>query len=664
KQRKDQSRSIGSKSLMGAPGMSEGGSDGDGCVVKAHEQKEGLGRVEMEVSEPKSQTELQATNERTQEESSSAIEEDSIEAQRHALDTLITTIKPLLPRINNHITRSASLAFEAKNIQQTASPQEEKTAFLAMLNSSSSASNANELSSQQQLQQPPTKMPHRKSLKDIFTKSSSVVAPTTDPTPLKAATSAPIVAKPPTETLASAPMSDDTLALALASLCNALYRVLDTIDVNRAPTGMSPSIDSATARTTVEIQELSNHAKEIAELQSLSGNASLSPEQKTLWLEIDKMMALVHTLCLTRCHVLEKPPSYDDHVVATLRRGSMLSMEELHCVAEAIERVIRTAPKMFDQTVTLSARQERMMDEAAITGLIDRLFQGREDFQAQRASPDSYINMNRLVDQIVKSSKRSMDNQRVQLSENYQQKMESAKLLTVVEKQAKTRFKNQDWVSKETQLINELAQLQTNLMTACRGMPNQRVELTDLKEKEMFLGRLVGRMQADSTFDNQTAVSITKKKKDDELDKIMDRISKTSTQLANQQFAKKKKLFNSNGQGQEKGERSKNEKQEKKKDKTTTKLQTKVKQKQPKQFEEEEEDIDQILSNFQKELEAKEAVIEEHCQDDPVAPLLQIQTTWMNSSCLLESTTTDRKSLCSTTFSSAIPKRMFGERCV
>ncbi|KAJ3014268.1 UNVERIFIED_CONTAM: hypothetical protein HDU68_000358 [Siphonaria sp. JEL0065] len=56
------------------------------------------------------------------------------------------------------------------------------------------------------------------------------------------------------------------------------------------------------------------------------------------------------------------------------------------------------------------------------------------------------------------------------------------------------------------------------------------------------------------------------------------------------------------------------QKQEKKKDKTTTKLQTKVKQKQPKQFEEEEEDIDQILSNFQKELEAKEAVTEEHCQ--------------------------------------------------
>ncbi|KAJ3289497.1 hypothetical protein HDU79_004033 [Rhizoclosmatium sp. JEL0117] len=55
------------------------------------------------------------------------------------------------------------------------------------------------------------------------------------------------------------------------------------------------------------------------------------------------------------------------------------------------------------------------------------------------------------------------------------------------------------------------------------------------------------------------------------------------------------------------------QKQEKKKDKTNVKQATKQKQKQPKVHDEEEEDIDLILSNFQKELEAKEAVTEEHC---------------------------------------------------
>ncbi|KAI9335313.1 hypothetical protein BDR26DRAFT_822639 [Obelidium mucronatum] len=440
-------------------------------------------------------------------------EDVSIEAQRYALDSLITTIKPLLPRINNHIQTKPS---------RESAPENQKGDFLAMISSSDGP--------------PPPTLPEpaparsqepmrRKSFKDLFSKSAttSVVSPETHSSLGKLSLEKPgDSAQPkPRESLASAPMSDDTLALALASLCSALYRVLDTLDVNRATNeGQSTSNNGANTKTTAEIQELSNHAKEIAQLQSMSGNASLSPEQKLLWLEIDKMMALVHTLCVTRCHVLEKPPSYDNQTTASLRRGSMLSTEELHNVAAAIDRVIRMTPKMFDQTVTLSARQERMMDEAALTGLIDRLFQGREDFQAQRASPDSFINMSRLVDQIVKSSKRSMDNQRVQVSESYQQKMESAKLMNVVEKQAKTRFKNQDWVSKETQLINELAQLQVNLMNACKGMANQRVELTEAKEKEIFLGRLVGRMNADSTFDNQTAFSISRKKKDDEIDKV------------------------------------------------------------------------------------------------------------------------------------------------
>ncbi|KAJ3289496.1 hypothetical protein HDU79_004032 [Rhizoclosmatium sp. JEL0117] len=448
--------------------------------------------------------------------------EDTIDSQRSALDSLITTIKPLLPKISNH------LRAEAKQPQPTdllASQLESQVTSEQEQTKSTTGSAAGESSTI-----------NRRSFKNLFVRSpvTSTIAP--EPTPLKPVSSSPIiqVQTPTVETLASAPMSDDTLALALASLCNALYRVIETIDVNhRAP---APEIRSLDRRTEADIQELSNHAKEIAQLQSLSltEQVNLSPEQKTLWIEIDKMMALVQTLCLNRCHILEKPPSYESAEAVALRRdSSILSIEELHSVAAAIERVVRMAPKLFDQTVTLSARQERLMDEAALTGLIDRLFHGREDFQAQRASPDSYIKMSRLVDQIVKSSKRSMDNQRMEMSESFQQKMDGAKLMNAVERQSKTRFKGQDWVSKETQLINELATLQANLMKACGGMPNQRVELTDAKEREMFLGRLVGRMQS-PTFDSQTAYSVTKKKKDDEIDSIMDKISKSSAQLSNQ----------------------------------------------------------------------------------------------------------------------------------
>ncbi|ORY50757.1 hypothetical protein BCR33DRAFT_780680 [Rhizoclosmatium globosum] len=459
--------------------------------------------------EQKEASEIRETNAKTEAQQSQPQpeSEDTIDSQRSALDSLITTIKPLLPKISNHLRAGAKqpqptdlLASQLES--QVTSEQEQTKSVTGLATGESSTIN-------------------RRSFKNLFVRSpvTSTIAP--EPTPLKPVSSSPTiqVQTPAVETLASAPMSDDTLALALASLCNALYRVIETM-----------------TRTEADIQELSNHAKEIAQLQSLSltEQVNLSPEQKTLWIEIDKMMALVQTLCLNRCHILEKPPSYESAEAVALRRdSSILSIEELHSVAAAIERVVRMAPKLFDQTVTLSARQERLMDEAALTGLIDRLFHGREDFQAQRASPDSYIKMSRLVDQIVKSSKRSMDNQRMEMSESFQQKMDGAKLMNAVERQSKTRFKGQDWVSKETQLINELATLQANLMKACGGMPNQRVELTDAKEREMFLGRLVGRMQS-PTFDSQTAYSVTKKKKDDEIDSIMDKISKSSAQLSNQ----------------------------------------------------------------------------------------------------------------------------------
>ncbi|KAJ3043951.1 hypothetical protein HDU99_009947, partial [Rhizoclosmatium hyalinum] len=285
--------------------------------------------------------------------------EDTIDSQRSALDSLITTIKPLLPKISNYLRAEAKqpqptdvLASQLES--QVTSEQEQTKSTTGSATGESSTIN-------------------RRSFKNLFVRSpvTSTIAP--EPTPLKPVSSSPTQVQTPTvETLASAPMSDDTLALALASLCNALYRVIETIDVNhRAP---APEIRSLDRRTEADIQELSNHAKEIAQLQSLSltEQVNLSPEQKTLWIEIDKMMALVQTLCLNRCHILEKPPSYESAEAVALRRdSSILSIEELHSVAAAIERVVRMAPKLFDQTVTLSARQERLMDEAALTGLID-----------------------------------------------------------------------------------------------------------------------------------------------------------------------------------------------------------------------------------------------------------------------------------------------------
>ncbi|KAJ3074094.1 hypothetical protein HDU98_012122 [Podochytrium sp. JEL0797] len=461
---------------------------------------------------------------------------DIVEQQRHALENLITTIRPLLPKIS-HSEGSKSTPYSLNQpvsgdpsdpppvppLLTTLRPAEARRKSLnAVFRKSEPAPPP--LPSSTSVAPPPRRTSdaadkqsgRRKSLKDIFKVPGFIVPePQIHPSSGSSVPSIHQSSAQKMDTLASVPMSDSTLALALASLCTALYCVMDTMDHPNAPA--APHLSHA--QTEAGIEALTSHAKQIAQFKA-NNDALLqntSHEQKALWTEIDKMMALVQTLCLSRCYALERPPGYES--AASAINSTMLSVDELHRVADAIDRVIHLTPKMFDQTVTLSERQERRMDEAAITALIERLFKGREEFQAQRASVDYSLNMSRLVDQIPKASNRSMDNQRVETSVSRQQKMETAKFTGAVEAQERTRYKNQDWYSKEALLIDELSLLQKRLMA---------------KEKEIFLGRVIGKMNADSAFDSQTAISITRKKKDDEIDKLMEKISKASVQLSSQ----------------------------------------------------------------------------------------------------------------------------------
>ncbi|KAJ3344789.1 hypothetical protein HDU83_004751 [Entophlyctis luteolus] len=457
-----------------------------------------------------------------------------------ALDALVTAIKPLLPKIALNIQSQAT---EEGKLRQKTNGE----IAVQLVNNHQSASNIDESVVSKEKDTTINSF-RRKSLKEIFRLKERPVSSGLDSTNLNdgLSTGIKITASEPQiqqesqshpllpSTLISDPKSDDTFALALASLCNALYRVIEP-----SAKKISPRSDGSDP-----LESTSNAFAQISALQDIDPSV-LSKEQQLLWAEIDKFMTLVHTLCLNRCQsiesvsspkVFEQPVSSPSIVLSPIGKfpqmerssaASVLTLSELHAVADAIDRVARVAPKMFNQTVTLNARQERMMDEAALTSMIDRLFVGREDFQAQRASPDAFLHLSRLVDQIVSASKRSMDNQRVVTSASYQQKMEGAKMGNIIEAQERTRFKNQDWLSKETQLINELASLQSCLMKSCKSMTNQRVELSDAKEKELFLGRVMGRVQKDTGFDSQTAVSVTHKKKDEELDKDNKVIRKT-----------------------------------------------------------------------------------------------------------------------------------------
>ncbi|KAJ3250115.1 hypothetical protein HDU77_007072 [Chytriomyces hyalinus] len=454
---------------------------------------------------------------------------DDVEHQeRDAIENLITSIKPLLPKISNHIRTASAKVEESAVVPIVVQPQVQHSPDSPRPTKKATPPNS---LTHALLDAPSKDSPRRKSLRDFFAKSGSQTniehstveaVATVEPAKYKSPESAMHSDASPVresavmrDSLASAPLSDDTLALALASLCNALYRLLENPEA--LPHPHPTLVSEPPASVNQNIQSLNEHTRGLMAIRSLANHESASPEQRAIWTEIDKLMALVQTLCITRSHLREQPPPY----APSTRVPTMLSMDELNSVISAIDRVVKVAPKLVNQCVTLSERQERKMDEAALTRLIERLFTGREEFQAQRASADNFARMSRLVDQIVQASKRSMDNQRVMPSESYRQKVEGAKLVNAIDKQEKMRFKNQDWISKETQLINELAQLQANLMNASKSMTNQRVELSETKELEIFLGSVLGRMNKSSQgFDGQNAVSITKKKKEDDLDQV------------------------------------------------------------------------------------------------------------------------------------------------
>ncbi|KAI9340407.1 hypothetical protein DFJ73DRAFT_762618 [Zopfochytrium polystomum] len=172
---------------------------------------------------------------------------------------------------------------------------------------------------------------------------------------------------------------------------------------------------------------------------------------------------------------------------------------ELGEVVTAIERVVRTAPRMFNQTVTLTAQQERNMNAAQLTKLVDRLVAGKEEYATQRATfgatpmASGEQKLSALVESLMVAGARKLENQRVGMSEGAMKRMEEAKLVRLVARGAESRMSNQDWKSRETQLLEDLSVLCRNLAAPSK-MSDQRFVMTPEKEKELFLKNVFGRL--------------------------------------------------------------------------------------------------------------------------------------------------------------------------
>ncbi|KAJ3178336.1 hypothetical protein HDU87_003648 [Geranomyces variabilis] len=342
-------------------------------------------------------------------------------------------------------------------------------------------------------------------------------------------------------------MTDHGLALALAALCNGLYQIFDA-GVLPQGDATAPVADSARPSGATGPDESAAMYSDLAQRLSVvqnqrpdSDSTELDSGQQALWAECDRLMALVRTICAARegSSGLTQPPSYEDtleeapsSVEVTSGKptgGARTTHDELTNVLHAIDRVVKLAPRMDNQSVQLNARQQKVMSGAALTALVERLNRGKENFDTQRASSSTthrYAALQSLVDQITVAGERRMYNQRVVLSGDQTRRMEVGKLGAILDRQAKSRYKNQDSTTREQRLLADLAALQPGLTREYPQFAAQRYEASPAKQRNMFMSTLSSRVDrlADRRLVNQDALSPAQKKEQSwsELERILD----------------------------------------------------------------------------------------------------------------------------------------------
>ncbi|KAJ1568758.1 hypothetical protein HK096_005416 [Nowakowskiella sp. JEL0078] len=322
-------------------------------------------------------------------------------------------------------------------------------------------------------------------------------------------------------------ISDHGLALALAALCNGLYQIIEatslesTSDTNDTDVPFSDILDQqpfthhtnqSYSQLVSSVQQVQNHRNELTD--------KLSPAQQSLWSEIDRLMVLIQMICRQRQHIRPHdihppPPSYDHvvkHSTTTLSQRDKKHPVNLEAalddVVDSIDRVINLAPRLFNQTVTLTPRQERILNSAALSGTIERL-----------NGPDG-DKLNVLVERITKAGERSLANQRGVLSKDAQMRLEEAKFGKIVDRQDRLRLINQDWESREERLLKDLNKLHADLLRVQPSVSlstEQRFVLSPNKEKNLYMSGVAGKIGklAERRMGNQDAVSLSERKAED-----------------------------------------------------------------------------------------------------------------------------------------------------
>ncbi|KAL9544570.1 hypothetical protein MBANPS3_007550 [Mucor bainieri] len=348
---------------------------------------------------------------------------------------------------------------------------------------------------------------------------------------------------------------DYTLSCSLAALLNDVYRLLELSSSQQQQQQQQDLIKTEQEDDVNLLQQELHDQVSIFQRKRAEGimsidEADASQEMIMLWDEMDHLMNIVcklavqqqqqqqqqnppaynahHEMFLTTKDALHAvgddddddddehdstpftppPPAYDSITPhgfiikekktseATAAAATTASAGDLDQLLDAIDRLSHVAPRLNNQRVDLTEKQVKELAAATLGKTVQRLSRGR--MEDQRAPLPKHQVLQDLVQRIQKSASRSLDNQRVALNGEQRRNMEFASIHGVLKRLDRGRYADQDWISHEEHLINDLTHT-TDLLVKSLDRPayhRQRFSLSAAKERTLFMSGLFNKVES------------------------------------------------------------------------------------------------------------------------------------------------------------------------
>ncbi|KAG1151216.1 hypothetical protein G6F38_001467 [Rhizopus arrhizus] len=240
---------------------------------------------------------------------------------------------------------------------------------------------------------------------------------------------------------------DYTLCCTIAALLNNIYQLLELNDISSSQQKEYTQVGEQTKISSLQ-QQLWEQLSLFQNKKKGLNQTVASQEMLVIWQEIDHLSDVVYGMIIQQDPPAYEsricPPKYDDTHTSILIESSK---DELDDLLGAIYQLSCVAPRLNNQRAYLppkKSNEERLLES------LERLQSRRMDNQRSCLKNQKDM-LQHLIQQIQTSASRSFDNQRVHLKNH-----KAREIHFIVHRMQRCRYTNQDAMSYEERLVNDL----------------------------------------------------------------------------------------------------------------------------------------------------------------------------------------------------------------